>query len=89
MFTTFIHYLFVIWFIGLFVSAFKGLMKLRERAVYRNNFLKQARRHLADNTCEPDEIVELEEDLRECEDYKEMKLCYMVFDESHSYPYCK
>lgn len=89
MFTTFIHYLFIAWFVGLFFEAIKGLNKIRERATYRNNFLRRARKHLDDKTCDPDEIVELEEDLRECETYNEMRLCYMVFDESHSYPYCK
>lgn len=89
MFTTVVHLLFVAWFVGLFFEALKGLNKIRERATYRNNFLRRAKKHLKDNTCEPDEIVELEEDLRECEDYKEMKLCFMVWEESHSYPYCK
>ena len=89
MFTTFIHYLFVIWFIGLFFEAIKLLGGIRKRAVYRNNFLRQAKKHLRDKTCDPDEIEELEEDLRECEDYNEMRICFLIFEESHSSLYCK
>lgn len=89
MVATFIYLIFLSWFVGLFVDAIKDFTKIGERTTYRNNFLRRAKKHLKDNTCDPEEIDELEQDLRECEDYKEMKLCFMVWEESHSYPYCK
>lgn len=74
--------------VGLIKGLYSDFKKSKERELYRNNFLDKARKYILKyNLCTLDEIKELEEDLRECESFNDMRIAYLIFEETHTHTY--